>query len=157
MRMLCSMVSLRVQRKEVSMISSPSTNIRHHLTYYSEHLLTYFYQTVFVGGLASLTTDPSKLGVRFGMVCSMMAFASLAGPPTAGALIEADHGGFLKAQIWAGSVTICAALFVSAALWMQTKLKRAAQLTSTGGLEEGKQDPIKSEGVKVESNGRAEV
>jgi hypothetical protein len=87
----------------------------------------------------------------------MMAFASLAGPPTAGALIEADHGGFLKAQIWAGSVTICAALFVSAALWMQIKLKRAAQvIISIGELEEGKQDPIRSEGVKVEGNGRVE-
>jgi hypothetical protein len=87
----------------------------------------------------------------------MMAFASLAGPPTAGALIEADHGGFLKAQIWAGSVTICAALFVSAALWMQIRLKRAAQELSVGGMEEGKQDPIRSEGIKMEGNSRVEA
>jgi MCP family monocarboxylic acid transporter-like MFS transporter 3 len=108
---------------------------------------------VFVGGLASLTTDPSKLGVRFGMVCSILAFASLAGPPTAGALIQVDHGGFLKAQIWAGSVTMCAALFVSAALWTQIRRKRSAR---HGGLVGEEQDPISSEGGQV-GDGRAEA
>ncbi|ORY02732.1 putative monocarboxylate permease [Clohesyomyces aquaticus] len=77
----------------------------------SLYLFSVFY------GLASLTTDPSKLGVRFGVVCSTLAFASLVGPPTAGALIQSDNGGFLKAHIYAGTVTISAAPFVCAAKW----------------------------------------
>ncbi|KAI1812051.1 putative monocarboxylate permease [Poronia punctata] len=84
-------------------------------------------QGIFVGGLASLTTDPSKLGTRFGMVCSILAFASLAGPPTAGALIEADNGGFLKAQVWAGTITVAGGAFVGAAKWSQLKAARRGQ------------------------------
>lgn len=108
---------------------------------------------MFVGGLASLTTDPSKLGVRFGMVCSTLAFASLAGPPTAGALIQSDNGGFLKAQIWGGTVTIAAALFVFAAKWAQVKFDRPAQELSSGGPQGDKQDPSSSEAVQVGDDG----
>jgi MCP family monocarboxylic acid transporter-like MFS transporter 3 len=104
-----------------------------------------------------LTTDPSKLGVRFGMVCSILAFASLAGPPTAGALIESHTGGFLKAQIWAGAVTISAALFVCAANWTQVKFDRPAHELNSGGLEGEKQDPSSSEAVQVRDNGRVKV
>lgn len=112
---------------------------------------------MFVGGLASLTTDPSKLGVRFGMVCSALAFASLAGPPTAGALIQSDNGGFLKAQIWAGTVTIAAAFFICAAKWTQVKLDRPTQEPGSGGLEGEKQDPSSSEAVQEEDDGRVKV
>ncbi|KAL1964627.1 hypothetical protein VTN77DRAFT_6801 [Rasamsonia byssochlamydoides] len=79
-------------------------------------------QGIFVGGLASLTTDLSKMGTRFGMVCSVLAFASLAGPPTAGALIQSQNGSFTAAQIWGGTVTIAGALFIAAAKWSQLLL-----------------------------------
>lgn len=85
-----------------------------------------------------MTTDPSKLGVRFGMVCSILAFASLAGPPTAGALIESDNGGFLKAQIWAGTLTISAALFICMARWTQTKVSCTIQESGENGMEKEK-------------------
>jgi MCP family monocarboxylic acid transporter-like MFS transporter 3 len=104
-----------------------------------------------------LTTDPSKLGIRFGMVCSALAFASLAGPPTAGALIEQDNGGFLKAQIWAGSVTICAALFVCAARWTQIRSERLARDVGSGGMEGKKQDPSSLEAVQVDQDGRVKA
>jgi MCP family monocarboxylic acid transporter-like MFS transporter 3 len=112
---------------------------------------------VFVGGLASLTTDPGKLGVRFGMVCSALGFASLAGPPLAGALIQSDNGGFLKAQIWAGTVTICAALFICAAKWTQFKFDRPAQELSSGELEVAKQNPNILEAVEVGHDGHLKV
>ncbi|PQE09155.1 major facilitator superfamily transporter protein [Rutstroemia sp. NJR-2017a WRK4] len=85
-------------------------------------------QGIFVGGLASLTTDPSKTGVRFGMVCSVLAFASLAGPPTAGAFIQAQHGRFTWAQIWSGTVTIAGASFIAAARWSQQLAFRKGQV-----------------------------
>ncbi|MCJ1381633.1 hypothetical protein MMC17_004744 [Xylographa soralifera] len=63
-------------------------------------------QGIFVGALASLTKDLSKTGTRFGMVCSILAFATAAGPPIAGALIQQDGGGFLTAQVWGGTVVV---------------------------------------------------
>lgn len=83
------------------------------------------------------------------MVCSTLAFASLAGPPTAGALIQSDNGGFLKAQIWAGTVTIAAALFICAAKWTQVKFDRPAQDLESGGLEGEEQSPSNSDVGKL--------
>ncbi|KAL1840219.1 hypothetical protein VTJ49DRAFT_702 [Mycothermus thermophilus] len=66
-------------------------------------------QGLFPGSLARLTKDPRKLGTRFGMVCTISGFASLAGPPTAGAIIDASGGGrYLWAQVWAGTVIVLA-------------------------------------------------
>ncbi|OAQ63428.1 major facilitator superfamily transporter [Pochonia chlamydosporia 170] len=45
-------------------------------------------QGTFVPALASLTKDPKKMGIRFGMVETLCSFAALAGPPTAGAIID---------------------------------------------------------------------
>ena len=72
-------------------------------------------QGMFTGALASLTHDPAKMGTRFGMVCSVLALATLAGPPIAGALIESMDGSFVGAQAWAGPVTLTGGLFIVAA------------------------------------------
>jgi MCP family monocarboxylic acid transporter-like MFS transporter 3 len=72
-------------------------------------------QGLFPGSLARLTRDPRKLGTRFGMVCTISGFASLAGPPTAGAIIDASGGGkYLWAQVWAGTVIVLAAVMFAA-------------------------------------------
>ncbi|KAM0284829.1 hypothetical protein ACHAQH_001750 [Verticillium albo-atrum] len=80
-------------------------------------------QGVFVGALASLTKDPSKMGTRFGMVCTLLAFATLAGPPTAGAIIDQSGGRYLWAQIWGGTVMLLAALMIIAARCWMTGMK----------------------------------
>lgn len=77
-------------------------------------LVNGFVQASFGGSLASLTTDPSKMGSRFGMVCTVLAFATLAGPPAAGAIIDAEGGEYLGAQIWAAGSMIAGALLVAA-------------------------------------------
>lgn len=81
-------------------------------------------QGMFSGGLASLTRVPSKMGTRFGMVCSILAFASLAGAPIAGALIENMNGRYVGAQVWAGAVTLVGALFITASWWSHRKVVR---------------------------------
>lgn len=81
-------------------------------------------QGMFSGGLASLTRDPAKMGTRFGMVCSILAFATLAGAPIAGALIENMNGSYVGAQCWAGAVTLVGALFFTASWWSDRKLVR---------------------------------
>ncbi|KAL6721383.1 hypothetical protein ACLMJK_000486 [Lecanora helva] len=74
-------------------------------------------QSLFPATLSSLTTDLKKAGVRMGMVFSVISFACLTGPPIAGALIQRRHGGYLYAQIFAGTVLVagCATLVASRA------------------------------------------
>ncbi|KXJ88943.1 major facilitator superfamily transporter [Microdochium bolleyi] len=60
----------------------------------------------FTSALASLTTDPSKVGVRFGVTLTLISFATLAGPPIAGSLIDRGGGSYLGAQIYGGAVLL---------------------------------------------------
>ena len=71
-------------------------------------------QGMFVGALASLTKDPQKMGVRFGMVATICAFAALAGPPTGGAIIDRSEGKFVWGQVWEGTVLIAGVLMLIA-------------------------------------------
>ncbi len=61
-------------------------------------------QATFVSALASLTADPRKMGIRFGMIETLSSFATLAGTPTAGAIIDTMGGKYLVSQLWAGAV-----------------------------------------------------
>ncbi|KAK4177933.1 putative monocarboxylate transporter [Triangularia setosa] len=72
-------------------------------------------QGVFGGALASLLKDPRKMGTRFGMVCTLCAFSSLAGPPTAGAIIDRSNGTYTWACVWAGTVVVFASLTIMSA------------------------------------------
>ena len=63
-------------------------------------------QSLFVGGVGSLTKDPRKMGARIGMVFSAISIACLTGPPIAGALIDRRGGDFLYAQIFGGTVMV---------------------------------------------------
>lgn len=67
-------------------------------------------QSLFAVSLATLTDDLSQLGTRMGMVFSVVAFASLTGSPIAGALIQADGGNYLVAQIWAATSMLLGAV-----------------------------------------------
>lgn len=80
-------------------------------------------QGMFPPSLGSLTTDLSKMGVRMGMVFSLMSFALLIGNPFAGALITADHGRYTSAQIYAGSTLIAGVVALAAARIARTGLK----------------------------------
>lgn len=77
-------------------------------------------QASFAGSLAGLTTDPTKMGTRYGMVCTVLAIATLAGPPTAGAIIDQTGGSYIGAQIWAAVVTLVGALIVAGGRWWVT-------------------------------------
>ncbi|KAL8733968.1 MAG: hypothetical protein Q9166_001729 [cf. Caloplaca sp. 2 TL-2023] len=59
-------------------------------------------QSLFPAALSSLTDDLQEAGVRMGMVFSIVSLFCLTGPPIAGALIQANHGDYLYAQLFAG-------------------------------------------------------
>lgn len=84
-------------------------------------------QSLFPAGLASLTTDLSKAGVRMGMGFSIISVACLTGPPLAGALIQSNDGQYLHAQMWAGTAMICGGLTMLAARIAKTGWKLQAK------------------------------
>ena len=85
-------------------------------------------QGMFPGALASLTKDPKTMGARFGTVMTVAGFATLAGPPIAGAIIDRTPGGsYLWAQVWAGLcimlgatlLVACRIMKVGKGLWVK--------------------------------------
>ncbi|EMC95617.1 hypothetical protein BAUCODRAFT_70871 [Baudoinia panamericana UAMH 10762] len=72
-------------------------------------------QSMYPATLASLTSDMSKAGVRMGMSFTVVSFASLTGPPLAGALIQYHGGNYLYAQTWAGTSFLAAGIVLIAA------------------------------------------
>ncbi|KAL8936823.1 MAG: hypothetical protein Q9216_004734 [Gyalolechia sp. 2 TL-2023] len=84
-------------------------------------------QSLFPATLSSLTTDLKKTGVRMGMIFSIVSFASLTGPPLAGALIQDRNGSYLNAQMFAGTVLCCGCLTLIAARLAKTGRKVAAR------------------------------
>ncbi|KAF2232286.1 MFS general substrate transporter [Viridothelium virens] len=79
-------------------------------------------QALFAVSLAALTDDLSRLGTRMGMIFSFVAFASLTGSPVAGALINADGGRYVGAQIWAATSMACGAVALLVARIARTGL-----------------------------------
>jgi MFS family permease len=76
-------------------------------------------QTLFPSALSKLTTDMSKIGVRTGMIFSIISFACLTGPPIAGALIQAGNGSLLYAQIFGGTTVFAGTSILVLALIVQ--------------------------------------
>lgn len=71
-------------------------------------------QSLFPAGLTSLTSDIRKTGVRMGMVFTLNSFATLTGPPIAGAIITASGGKYYGAQAFAGTAMLAGAGFLMA-------------------------------------------
>lgn len=82
-------------------------------------------QSLFPAGLTSLTTDLKKTGVRMGMIFTLNSFATLMGPPVAGALITRMGGKYYGAQAFAGAFILVGAFFMAAA--RTVKSRRLAQ------------------------------
>ncbi|KAK7935672.1 major facilitator superfamily domain-containing protein [Apiospora marii] len=74
-------------------------------------------QAAYVGAIAGLTKDPKRIGIRIGMVFGIISFAVLAGPPTAGSIIDATGGTYHWAQVWGGSVELLAVVILMAGRW----------------------------------------
>ncbi|KAH7041439.1 putative monocarboxylate permease [Microdochium trichocladiopsis] len=70
------------------------------------HAMQSMYPTV----ATTMTPDINKTGTRAGMITSAVSIAVLTGPAISGALIQQDHGGYLYAQMFAGT-SICLSAF----------------------------------------------
>lgn len=76
-------------------------------------------QSLILVSLAALTDNVNKLGTRMGMAFTAAAVASLTGGPVAGALIQADGGTYLGAQIWGATI-----MLLGAAAWTVARIGR---------------------------------
>ncbi|EEH07851.1 conserved hypothetical protein [Histoplasma capsulatum G186AR] len=82
-------------------------------------------QSLFPACLSALSPDLKKTGIRFGMILSIVSFASLTGSPIAGALIQMNDGKYLYAQLFGGlsmlvgsMVLVCARISVTGPVLM---------------------------------------
>lgn len=71
-------------------------------------------QSLFQASVSSFAT-PANSGVRIGMVCTIVSFACLSGPPIGGKLVENVGGAYLHAQIFGATVLVIGAGFLLAA------------------------------------------
>ncbi|KZF20181.1 MFS monocarboxylate transporter-like protein [Xylona heveae TC161] len=90
-------------------------------------------QTLFPSTLSSLTTDLNKMGVRVGMVFSIISIACLTGPPIAGVLIDKKHGDYLYAQIFGGTTVILGVSVLFAARLAQIRISKQSKTEATTG------------------------
>jgi predicted MFS family arabinose efflux permease len=84
--------------------------------------------SLFPAVLASLTPDLNKTGVRLGMIMSCISFACLTGPPIGGALIQRQHGSYVGAQAFFGSLIALGFCFLIAVRYVRTGVKIAVRV-----------------------------
>lgn len=79
--------------------------------------------SLFPTALSALTTDMTKMGVRMGMVYTVISFATLTGTPIAGALVGAGGGHYLGMEMFAASLLMIGAILLVAARLSRTGWK----------------------------------
>lgn len=84
--------------------------------------------SLFPTALSALTTDMTKMGVRMGMVYTVISFATLTGTPIAGALISADGGHYLGMEMFAASLLMIGGITLVAARISRTGWKLGARM-----------------------------
>ncbi|KAL2015438.1 hypothetical protein VTK56DRAFT_5493 [Thermocarpiscus australiensis] len=90
-------------------------------------------QSLFPAALSSLTTDLSKAGVRIGMTFTIVSFATLAGPPIAGAIITASGGRYYGAQAFAAATLLLGMGFMTAARTVKARRVKSSGAKAGAG------------------------
>lgn len=80
-------------------------------------------QSLFPAACSGLALDLSKVGVRVGMVFTVVSVACLTGPPLAGALIGAAGGSFLGAQLFGGTAFVIGTALLFASYHVKRRLE----------------------------------
>ncbi|KAI1414685.1 MFS general substrate transporter [Hypoxylon sp. FL1857] len=86
-------------------------------------------QGLFSSALSTFVQDVRKMGTWIGMVFALCGFATLAGPPTMGAIIDASGGRYIWAQLWAGTtIVIGGCVILAAARILATKSQKTCKV-----------------------------
>ena len=84
--------------------------------------------SLFPTALSSLTTDMTKMGVRMGMIYTVISFATLTSTPFAGSLISTNGGNYLGMQMFSASLLMIGAIMLAAARISKTGWKLKARM-----------------------------
>ena len=74
--------------------------------------------------MADMTLDPRKTGAQLGWGYTIASFSSLIGNPIGGVLVQAGHGRYEYAQIYAGVCTMCGCGLVTMVAWLRIRQQR---------------------------------
>lgn len=85
-------------------------------------------QSLFPASLTSLTSDLKKIGVRTGMVLSIVSFAAMTGSPIAGALVQRGNGSYLYAQCFAAASVFAGGMLLIVSRGCKTGWKIKARM-----------------------------
>ncbi|KAI1106284.1 MFS general substrate transporter [Jackrogersella minutella] len=69
-------------------------------------------QGIFSSAASSFVKDVRKMGTWIGMVYALCGFATLAGPPTMGAIIDASGGKYVWGQLWLGLTIVIGGILI---------------------------------------------
>ncbi|KAF4980687.1 hypothetical protein FZEAL_3355 [Fusarium zealandicum] len=72
-------------------------------------------QALFPAVATTMTPDPNRTGTRVGMILGFVGLANLTGPAICGAIIKTENGGYLGAQMFAGTSILIGAFMALAA------------------------------------------
>lgn len=67
-------------------------------------------QSLFPAAVGDLSTDPTRVGTKVGMVLGIVSISCLTGPPIGGRLVAIHEGNFLYAQLFGGSTLLAGCL-----------------------------------------------
>lgn len=84
-------------------------------------LLAASLQALFPAAATTLTPHPNRTGTRVGMMLFFVSFANLTGPAICGALIKADGGSYLGAQLFAASSIFLGACMAACARFSKAR------------------------------------
>jgi predicted MFS family arabinose efflux permease len=78
------------------------------------------FQGIFPAAMTTLTKDMSKVGTRNGQGLAIVGLGTFIGPPIAGALIQSNGGGYLSAQVFAGTAVLLGSCILVVGRWSIT-------------------------------------
>lgn len=67
-------------------------------------------QGLFPAAVSDLSTDPTRVGTRVGMILGVVSISSFTGPPIGGRLVAIHNGNYLYAQLFGGLTMVAACL-----------------------------------------------
>lgn len=59
-------------------------------------------QSLFPAAVGDLSSDPTRVGTKVGMILGVVSISSFTGPPIGGRLVALNHDDYLYAQLFAG-------------------------------------------------------
>jgi MFS family permease len=82
-------------------------------------------QSLFPAAVGDLSTDPTRVGTKVGMILGIVSISCFTGPPIGGRLVALRDGDYLYAQLFGGFTMLAGgAAYLTSAVLKKRELKR---------------------------------